>query len=175
MKIIRRIGILIILSACFFILEGDDIAFAQTSCPAKDQCRDAALATYSEEIYAANLTYAERVQEATAERDSCLDPAEQRNLECKQQADWDFELNLARCQTIPDYDASRYCMDELETIRQNAYGVCDYDLQNESEGCWQDIYYPLTQQAETDFFVAADRAQNNLNLGYSGCDLIVCE
>jgi len=172
MKIIRRIGVLVILIGCFFILERDDIGYAQTSCPARDQCRDGAYADYTQQIDAANEIYMSQVQEATAERDSCLDPAEQRNLECKQQADYDFELNLARCQAIPDYDAARWCMDDLETIRQNAYGVCDYDLQNESEGCWQNIYYPLTQQAQADFFDRANTAQYFLDLAYSGCDVI---
>ena len=175
MKIIRRVGILVILSACFFIVEKDDVAYAQTSCPERDQCRDAALATYSEEIYAANLTYLQAVQDATMQRDSCLNPAEQENAFCRQQADDFFELQLGRCTSIPDPDDSQFCINEIEGMRQNDYANCDYTLQMEVDACWQNIYYPLTQQAQAAFFVDSDRAQEHLNSAYSGCDLIVCE
>lgn len=144
MTLTKRAGIFILLCSCLFVVWKDHAAHAQTSCPARDQCRDAALAAYSDEIAQANQAYADCVNFATMLRNSCLSSVEEARSQCRGVADQQYEIGLSRCQAIPENRERDHCMQEIESIRQQSYSVCDFEYDSWASGCWND-YYPRDQ------------------------------
>lgn len=171
MKLIKRIGVLLSLSACLFLIENDHITEAQASCPERDQCLDAAYSNYSSQITAANQVYFGCSSDAETTRNSCLSDAEQTKSSCRTEADWEFELNLGRCSVISDPYLHDYCMQELENARQQTYSACEYEYDLLVDACWWGFSSQI-QQCDLEFLDSANRAQQLLALESSGCDTL---
>ena len=173
MKIIKKVGVLVLLSACLFITERDHVTQAQTSCPARDQCYDAANNTYSDLIAAAQDGYFDCTQNADSTRNTCLSEAEQTKSSCQSEANWEFELNLPRCQVISDQYLYEYCMQELDSARQTRYSLCEYEFDNLVQACWWKSSSD-NQDCEAQFYEDEARAASIRDLMNSGCDIIDC-
>ena len=175
MRIFKKLAILSVLVVSFWLVEPITLVKSQTSCPARDQCLDNAYANYSQQVMYANIRHAECVQGATTSRNMCLDGADINRFMCEANADIDMLNNLARCSAIPDPIQAEYCVNELETIRQDALASCAAEFNSRVQECWYGFNDETSRVCDADFNEIINQALNFWELERNGCDIIPCE
>lgn len=169
MKIFRKAVILLVLAVSYLMLEREQPAYAQTSCPARDACLDTAYNNYVNGIALANQYYISCETTASTSRNQCLDSAEAAKFSCEREADMAYETYLSRCQLIPDPHEAEHCMQEIELMRQQAYSMCSSTYDNSVQLCWW-TYSSDVAGCETVFYAFANAAQSIWDTERLACD-----
>jgi hypothetical protein len=169
MKILNRVVIIVVLTVSYFMVADLESVRAQTSCPERDACRDIAYNNYINGVANANQAYLSCEQNAANSRNVCLDNAEQGKSYCEYEANMAFENVLARCSAIGDPYGQEYCIQEIESIRQQALSGCSATYDNSVQQCWWS-YGGDVQGCEIIFYGLENAAMHTWDIERSACD-----
>lgn len=170
MRIAKRIGILIFLGSCFFLIDRSHISLAH-GCPERDQCRDQAFANYNATITGLNQEWSMCEQFATDFRNSCLDSAHQDYFFCIWDAQLEYNYMIGRCEQVTNHHERQACFDQAWVIYQQVENACQIVFDSTNNACWQ-LYYDESQGCTDDFIYGANQAQVQLSEDLDYCDTL---
>lgn len=170
MKLVLRIGVLLVLAASFFSLNHLQRVEARVSCPERDACYDAAYSAHVQRINEANQTYSFCVEIYGDVRDSCLDSAESTYDSCTSVAASNYISSIIMCSYGDPYDY-RDCERDAQSAYWNEVDYCMDERQDNYNQCHSD-YGQNTQECSNTFYDSAFMSEAELMLDRNACDLL---
>lgn len=168
MRIISRLRLALVLVACFLGVRDFDLVQAQTSCPERDECIDAAQAAYDQQIAWANQFFMLCADRATLIKNSCLDSADDGYAACSNDAASNYWNGIVFCAFADPYQYPD-CDEEVMSTYWSEMASCDNQHNNDLNNCWI-IYYSDGQECSDDFSDDALDAQEALAEQVSECN-----